>query len=140
MLEWGERPVSLCSYLEGRRKMQIVIYSHEAEQEQFHRWIDSYEMLAFRQIQYSCCDNYDAFLRKLEQGLADLIIISINGADGMEGVIAARKLQPKAKLIWLSEDKAFGPRSYRLNCTYFAVKPITKELLKQAITCCLRVS
>ena len=116
--------------------MNISIYSNSADREQLCRWIDSNGTLAFRQRKYSCCEGYDDFLRMLEQGQTDLLIISRDGADGMESVIAARELQPDTKLIWFSDDKAFGPQSYRLNCTYFAVKPITADLLENAISRC----
>lgn len=99
--------------------------------------MDSTKALTFRQVTYHYCNTYDDFLQILEQQQIDLMIIAVDGADGMEGVIAARKFQPETKLIWFSNDKAFGSQSYRLNCTYFAVKPITEELLETAVSRCL---
>ena len=54
---------------------------------------------------------------------ADLIIVLADGADGMEGVIAAKNADGDTPVIWLSDDEGFGAQSYRLGCTYFHKKP-----------------
>lgn len=70
--------------------------------------------------------------------LSDVIVVMTDGAEGMEGVMAAKTLCPETDLIWLSDDEGFGPQSYRLGCTYFGTKPITKHLVSHAYRRCMR--
>ena len=113
--------------------MNIIIYGHIDERESLCSMIESHGALLFRQKQCTFYDNYDEFLREIQRQVPELVIITTDGANGMEGVIATRELHPKVKIIWFSDDKAFGPQSYRLDCTYFAVKPITEHILSKAL-------
>ncbi len=79
---------------------------------------------------------YDDFIAGLPQSRCDLSIIAQNGAGGMESVRAAKTLLPEKPVIWFSDDKGFGPESYRLGCAYFSAAPITPELLQSAIIRC----
>lgn len=112
--------------------MKIVVYGHSHEREIMCDLLETHEDLAFRQINYHFYDNYDDFLTALKAE-SHLIIVTANGAAGMEGVIAARAVQPDAAILWFSDDKAFGPQSYRLGCTYFSEKPVPKNMFSKAI-------
>ena len=46
-----------------------------------------------------------------------MIIVAVDGAIGMEGVIASKNIRPDTAVIWFSDDKAFGAQSYRLGCS-----------------------
>ncbi len=81
--------------------------------------------------------SYDDFIDGLSQEGFHLTIVAQDGASGMESVRAAKILQPEVPLIWLSDDKAFGPESYRVGCAYFSAGPITRELLQSALQRCL---
>ena len=113
--------------------MNIVIYGNIDERETLCSVIESHGALLFRRKQCIFYDNYDDFLREIQRRAPELVIISTDGANGMEGVIATRELHPEVKIFWFSDDKAFGPQSYRLDCTYFAVKPITEQVLNRAL-------
>ena len=112
--------------------MNIIIYGNKDERDSLCSIVESHGVLVFRQKQCTFYDNYDDFLNGIQKAVPELVIITMDGAGGMEGVIAARELHPEAKILWFSNDKAFGPQSYRLNCTYFAVKPITEHILNKA--------
>lgn len=66
----------------------------------------------------------------------DAVLILMDGADGMEGAIAARRQQPALPLAWFSDDRNFAPQAYRLNAAYFAPKPLTAEKLRVALARC----
>ena len=64
-------------------------------------------------------------------------MVTVNGAEGMEGVIAARDLWKNVPVIWFSDDNGFGVQSYRLGCAYFHKKPISAGILSAAIAKCV---
>lgn len=72
-------------------------------------------------------DVYDTFLSYLSEYAPQAIFILMDGAAGMEGVIAARNLYPRCPVAWISNDKGFGIQSYRLGCAFFSEKPLTKK-------------
>ncbi len=80
--------------------------------------------------------SYDDFLSGLSNCSCDAVLVAQAGAIGMESVRAARILLPATPLIWLSDDRGFGPESYRAGCSYFSTAPITQELLDHAIKQC----
>lgn len=80
--------------------------------------------------------SYDDFLAEIPEHRWDTILIAQDGACGMESARAAVILQPQVPLVWLSDDKGFGPESYRIGCRYFSAAPITGGLLQAAFRKC----
>ena len=114
--------------------MLICVYDTANEAEILKSKISQLALYAYRKIGYSVCGKYETFVRELDT--ADLIVVLANGADGMEGVIAAKNADSDTPVIWLSDDEGFGAQSYRLGCTYFHKKPIPLEKLKEALHKC----
>lgn len=114
--------------------MLICVYDTANEAEILKSKISQLALYAYRKIGYSVCGKYETFVRELDT--ADLIVVLANGADGMEGVIAAKNADRDTPVIWLSDDEGFGAQSYRLGCTYFHKKPIPLEKLKEALHKC----
>ncbi len=81
-------------------------------------------------------NTYDDFIAELPDSRCELTVIALDGAEGMESVRAARILLPEVPLIWLTDDKGFGPESYRLGCAYFSAAPLSRELLLCALRRC----
>lgn len=81
-------------------------------------------------------EDYDDFRHELTREPYDLIIVTADGATGMEACIGARKICPETDLFWFSNDRAFGPQSFRLDCTYFATKPVSENRLRKAFERC----
>ena len=77
-------------------------------------------------------DIYDTFLSYLSEDAPQAIFILMDGAIGMEGVIAAKNLCPSCPVVWISNDKGFGIQSYRLGCVFFSDKPLTAKKVKIA--------
>lgn len=81
-------------------------------------------------------DSRDDLRREIAEWDPNLIVILANRADGMEGVYAAKETCPHTPVFWFSDDVGFGMQSHRLECDYFAVKPITMEKLQKAFHRC----
>ncbi len=80
--------------------------------------------------------SYDDFIDRLPRSGCRVVIIAQEGAGGMESARAAKILLPEAPLIWFSDDRGFGPESYRVGCSYFSAAPITRELVLKALAQC----
>ncbi len=115
--------------------MHILSYGTKQDHDTCVQYINSAPELQYRRIDYTHTDNYDAFIENLHHHHPkfDVVLVMANGAEGMEGVRATRHLCPDQTVVWLSDDEGFGAQSYRYGCTYFGVKPITRNLIAEAI-------
>ena len=101
--------------------MLICVYDTANEAEILKAKITQIATAAYRRIAYRVCQRYESFVNECKT--ADLIIVLADGADGMEGVIAAKNADRDTPVI-------------RLGCTYFHKKPIPLEKLKEALHKC----
>lgn len=83
-----------------------------------------------------CIDDLEYLNTALVDWDPTLLIVTADGAEGMESVYRARERHPCVPVFWFSDDKDFGILSYRLNCAYFSVKPVTAEKLSSAVQRC----
>lgn len=63
----------------------------------------------------------------------DALWIAIDGAAGMEAVIAARERDPHIPLLWMSEDKMFGMIAHSLQVSGFLTRSCTDEEFTAAL-------
>jgi len=77
--------------------------------------------------------NSEDMLSEIAKKQIDIVIVSINGALGMEIAISVRNIDTEIPLVWFSNDIHFGPQAYRLDCDYFSGKPVTKSRLITAM-------
>ena len=94
--------------------------------------------LCYRNIRIEDHSDRDSFLMGLGGSPPDGIVIAMDGADGMEGVIAAKTLCRDIPVLWFSDDGDFGAQSYRLGCAYFHKKPISPQILSAALAKCIK--
>lgn len=106
----------------------IIIYGNHEESVTLISYTEFSQKHFFRHT-----DVYDTFLSYLSEDTPQAIFILIDGAIGMEGVIAARNFCPRCPVAWISNDKGFGIQSYRLGCVFFAEKPLTKKKIAIAL-------
>ena len=106
----------------------IIIYGNHEESSALISYAEFSPKHIFRHT-----DVYDTFLSYLSEYTPQAAFILIDGATGMEGVIAVRNFYPQCSIVWISNDKGFGIQSYRLGCAFFAEKPITKEKIAIAL-------
>lgn len=116
--------------------MNILIYGSIREKELLIQHMKSHACMAFRKITYLQTEDYDEFLQMMKTYECEMVFVTRDNADGMEGVIAAQNLQPQVPIIWISNDKSFGAQSYRLGVAYFGVKPIDKKVVETALKRC----
>ncbi|MEE0265488.1 MAG: hypothetical protein UD936_07675 [Acutalibacteraceae bacterium] len=111
--------------------MKVLLFGSEAECDLIIEVLKCSSIA--KRLEYSQTDNSDELLNKLKSINPDMVIVSSDGAFGMERIIATRKLCPDTMLLWFSNDKDFGAQAYRLNCDYFSVKPVTKQRVLSVI-------
>ena len=114
--------------------MNILIYGNGQDQNTLAEFIEGSSVMQYRKIRFIKPDNYDSYLHELRNNIPQLIFISEHGARGMEAVIAAKNLYPDTSVVWFSNDEVFGSQSYRLGCTYFSAKPVTREVVEHAMS------
>ena len=117
--------------------MNLILFGAKTDKQEFCRFISSSPEWCYRNVHISDYADYDAFIAELAVNLPDGIIIAVDGADGMEGVIAARNVCRGVPILWFSDDGGFGAQSYRLGCAYFHKKPISPQVLSAAIAKCV---
>ena len=81
-------------------------------------------------------DDSDVLRSHLVDGRPDVVIVLENGAAGMEAVYLVRRYSDRIQVFWFSDDPDFGVQSHRLDCNYFAAKPLTPEKLRRALHKC----
>ena len=114
----------------------IVLYGNEAECTEAIRLL--HETFSTRDIGYTYCSVHtrEELKKQLVFGKINLAIILSNGADGMEGVYTVKEYDSNIVVFWFSNDYGFGIQSHRLECAYFAVKPLTGDKLTKALNHC----
>ncbi len=110
--------------------MKISVYANSSKCEALQELLRHH---SGKQIFY---EDYDTFITELPRAESNVLIVARDGAEGMESVRAAKILLPDIPIIWFSDDKGFGPESYRVGCNYFSASPISEELLAKALKRC----
>lgn len=90
-------------------------------------------------LEYEICDDLEVYTQRIIDWNPTLLIVLADGAEGMESVYRSREHRPMAPVFWFSDDKDFSVLSFRLECAYFSVKPITPEKLSSAFYRCNRL-
>lgn len=117
--------------------MRLILYGTEGDRSDIARAVSAVPELCYRKICIESYSDYDSFIAGLNKSAPDCVVIAVNGAEGMEGVIAARNARRETPVLWLSDDGGFGAQSYRLGCAYFQKKPLSPEALSAAIAKCV---
>ena len=79
----------------------------------------------------------NAFLEDIREHACDTVIVSWNGAEGMETVRSVREYNEEVPLVWMSEDKDFACTGYRFHIASFVKKPASKEEIRAIPRRCL---
>lgn len=114
--------------------MNIAIFDDGQERSRINSMLEGQRALRFRQFACRYYDDYDDFVSALVQTNHDLVIVTVKGAGGMNGVAAAKDAWPHTNVFWFSDDENFGPMSYQLGCAYFSSKPIDEQQLDSALS------
>lgn len=117
--------------------MKLILYGTESDKKELVHSLAALPEWCYRKIQVTGYYDYDSFIAGLRGSPPDCIVIAMDGADGMEGVIAAKSICEDVPVLWFSNDNGFGVQSYRLGCAYFHKKPVSPGILSAAITKCV---
>ena len=117
--------------------MKIILYGTESDKSQLANTLGKLPLFGYRNIEIKDFSDYDNFVAELGNAPPECVVVTMNGAGGMEGVIAAKDMLGNVPVIWFSDDNAFGAQSYRLGCAYFHKKPVSPEILSAAIAKCV---
>lgn len=117
--------------------MRLILYGTKKDKSEIAQAVSALPAFCYRRIYIDDYPDYDSFLAGLGDSLPDCIVITMNGAEGMEGVIAAKNVWRDVPILWFSDDVGFGAQSYRLGCAYFHQKPVPPETLSAAISKCV---
>lgn len=88
--------------------MRLILYGTESDQNEFIYALGGLPEWYYRKMQITGYLDYDSFITGLRETPPDGIVISMNGADGMEGVIAAKSICENVPVLWFSDDNGFG--------------------------------
>lgn len=118
--------------------MKITLYGTGADRTAFESALAGLRDYFYREIQIDGCSDYDSFVTHMKESPPELVAVTMDGAAGMEGVIASKSLFAHIPVIWFSDDRGFGVQSYRLDCAYFHEKPVSPQILCAAIAKCVK--
>lgn len=116
--------------------MRLILYGTESDKLDIERAIPLIPELCYRHICIEDHADYDHFIARLGANPPDCVVVTMNGAEGMEGVMAAKAVCRDVPILWFSDDGSFGTQAYRLGCAYFHQKPLSPEILSAAMAKC----
>ena len=111
--------------------MKITVFGSVQDFLHVKEMTENIPSLQYRRLTWEHREDYDALMRA--DGDAELTVVALEGAEGMEGAMLLRRTRPEHPVVWFSEDPAFGAQARRLGCAYFGKKPITPHELERAI-------
>ena len=117
--------------------MRLIIYGTKSDRDELMHSLSALPECCYRRIQAAGCFDYDSFISGIKESPPDCIVVAMNGAEGMEGVIAAKSICENVPVLWFSDDNGFGVQSFRLGCAYFHKKPVSPQVLSAAIARCV---
>lgn len=119
--------------------MRVMLYGEVAECQQAMEILQGCPLTAAEPCRIQYTGSRDVFREQLVAWDPQLVVILADRSNGMEGVYTARETRPDTPVFWFYDDVGFGMQSHRLECDYFAVKPVTAEKLKKAFRRCRHI-
>ncbi|WP_455619318.1 hypothetical protein [Eisenbergiella sp.] len=118
-------------------EMRIVLCVPLAEKEELETALrDAYAAVDRGGILIVFTDRV-AFLEDIREHACDTVIVSWNGAEGMEIVRSVREYNGEVPLVWMSEDEYFARAGYWFHIASFVKKPASKEEIRAIPQRCL---
>ncbi len=117
-------------------KRNVLIFGENQECEDAILLLKKHFSNAHDRLQYIASSCYDELYKQIVDANPKLVVVLADGANGMECVYQTKKYDDDALVFWFSDDRNFGMQSHRLDCTYFAEKPLVAGKLSKAISYC----
>lgn len=64
---------------------------------------------------------------------SDMIVVTLNGARGMETVIECSSRYPRAMIVWVTDDEYFARMAIRRHIFDFILRPLTEERFSETV-------
>ena len=111
--------------------MKITVFGTKQDFVGVKTAIEGIPSMQYRKLVWEHMEDYDGLMNA--DVASELTVVTLDGAEGMEGAMLLRRTRPEHPVIWFSEDPAFGAQARRMGCAYFGRKPITPCALERAI-------
>lgn len=116
--------------------VKTLVYGKTQECLALVEMLKAHPLFVGKKHEYNNVDSHDDFQVQLVEWTPNLAIVLADGVAGMEGVYLVRNNRPDTPVFWFSDDYNFGMQSHRLECKYFATKPVTTEKINKALRQC----
>ena len=116
--------------------MKIILYGTNDDGLMLKKLIGGCKDFFYRTVQLDNFEDYDIFIRELEEHNYDAVFVTMPKSAGLEGVTAARTLKKEVPRVWISDDRGFGPQAFRLGAAYFTDFPMTHDKIEAALLRC----
>jgi len=121
------------------QKVNVLLFGSDPECRAAIDILNGLEVLSAHIQQHRHLNDLEEFEMALVDWSPTLLLVLADGAEGMECVYRAKERRPSVPAFWFSDDQQFGMQSYRLNCAYFSIKPVTQENICKALQRCDRM-
>lgn len=64
---------------------------------------------------------------------SDMIVVTLNGAQGMETVLECSNRYPRAVIVWVTDDEYFARMAIRRHIFDFILRPLTEERFSETV-------
>ena len=118
------------------KKRNILIWGQNQETEDTVLLLKEYFENAKKPFRYTASSDYEEVYAQIVDSNPTLVIVLADGANGLECVFQSKKYDRGMTVFWFSDDPNFSLQSHRLECAYFAQKPLTAEKLNKAFSRC----
>ncbi|GMQ62005.1 response regulator [Vallitalea maricola] len=81
-------------------------------------------------------ENRERIIESMMKISYEIVIVAIDRAKGMEAVRHIHLRNPKANIIWFSDDEDFAGFAFENGVKQFALRPISKEKLEEGLERC----
>lgn len=65
------------------------------------------------------------FLRKQEP--CALVVVDVDGTEGLEDCARVKEIQPAARMLWVTEEEGFLRQSHEIQTDGFLVRPLPED-------------
>ena len=103
----------------------VILYGNQKSLGLLQQELEGYSILYL--------SDQDELIHTLMKKCPAAVLVIMEKAAGMVGVIAIRKIYPNLPVAWFSNDAGFAPQAYRLNVDYFALMPFSEEKKNTAL-------
>ena len=83
--------------------MRSAVYGTKTDREELSRLLSALPEQCYRKIRVTDYPDRDSFIAGLRESPPDIVVVMMDGADGMEGVIAARNICGDVLVLWFSD-------------------------------------